>query len=544
MSGQPYNTRLDVATARNAYLANLKLRAELDDKNLQANKVYIRTGQLPTQPSDTRSLTEKLADVQRLKIEIRGKLSSITDGAEANKIAETLSPDELVFLSQNWKPIQEQMKKSYAVGVLAPIFVDYLRKFIGNFNESLGIETGLQQSGVKQMIANQQTIINDMVSRQELGEIYNLIQTLGYDRSSVGRSIVDSLRSIQDVVDILPVAIQQIGDANNSIEKTQMLTTLNNLVEQLPTRDDLSRTIATAESMKKSRDIQGLTMTLEKLDEILGSGGDIREEMAILRQLISESKSGSAMEFEDILAPTTAQAEFVEQPIAQASVSAEKTPQQLQIINNYNAIDSGQISSIPSLKAYIDKMYPFVGQELRISKNAWIRSLGFDRPYGNLGKFELNEIATQLNSLLREKAGIPPSATGNGFVSKGTIAKAVKGIKGMKGKGLSVRKNSGSIIEGDVDYGAGIMEQTKFIPIGRYLINKRQLERDIIAIKRPKGSIIAGLPSQRVSNKLGGVIRKILGGSIPSFEDFNDLDDGEKVFLNKVKYKVKYINIL
>ena len=51
MSGQPYKTPIDIANARQAYLANLQLRAELDDKNLQANKVYIKTGQLPVEPS-------------------------------------------------------------------------------------------------------------------------------------------------------------------------------------------------------------------------------------------------------------------------------------------------------------------------------------------------------------------------------------------------------------------------------------------------------------------------------------------------------------
>ena len=38
MSGQPYKNQLDILKVREAYLANLKLRAELDDKNLQANR--------------------------------------------------------------------------------------------------------------------------------------------------------------------------------------------------------------------------------------------------------------------------------------------------------------------------------------------------------------------------------------------------------------------------------------------------------------------------------------------------------------------------
>ena len=65
MSGQPVNTQLDIVTARKNYLANLNLRAKLDEKNFQANKIYIKTGQMPATPIDTRSVTEKLADVER-----------------------------------------------------------------------------------------------------------------------------------------------------------------------------------------------------------------------------------------------------------------------------------------------------------------------------------------------------------------------------------------------------------------------------------------------------------------------------------------------
>ena len=54
MSGQPTKTLQDVENFRKAYMANLNLRAELDDVNLQANQLFKRTGTLPQELTDTR----------------------------------------------------------------------------------------------------------------------------------------------------------------------------------------------------------------------------------------------------------------------------------------------------------------------------------------------------------------------------------------------------------------------------------------------------------------------------------------------------------
>ena len=51
MSGYPLNFPTDAAKLRQNYLANLSLQANINDMNLQANKIYKKTGQTPTQPT-------------------------------------------------------------------------------------------------------------------------------------------------------------------------------------------------------------------------------------------------------------------------------------------------------------------------------------------------------------------------------------------------------------------------------------------------------------------------------------------------------------
>ena len=99
MSGYPLNFPTDAAKLRQNYLANLSLQANINDMNLQANKIYKKTGQTPTQPTDNRTTAEKLGDIERLKIDVRGELSKIADGTQAAEIAQQLNPDELQFLA-------------------------------------------------------------------------------------------------------------------------------------------------------------------------------------------------------------------------------------------------------------------------------------------------------------------------------------------------------------------------------------------------------------------------------------------------------------
>ena len=78
-------TQAQIDAKRAAYIANLNLEAELEDRNLQAVKLNQRTGQ--TAPvSDMRTLEEKLQDVEKLKTSVRHSLLTITDPANATAI--------------------------------------------------------------------------------------------------------------------------------------------------------------------------------------------------------------------------------------------------------------------------------------------------------------------------------------------------------------------------------------------------------------------------------------------------------------------------
>lgn len=537
MSGQPYNTRLDMAKARQAYLANLQLRAELDDKNLQANKVYIKTGQLPVEPTDTRTLTEKLADVERLKIDIRSKLQEITDGEQAGKIVENLSPDQLTFLSQNFQPIKEQMKRNYALGVPADAFVDYLRRYIEKFNLTKGVELGLQQSSARELLANQEIILNRMVGVNDLDRITYYVREAGIQNSQLGRNLKDNIDELKYAMGILSADVlnqQKFNSIENAVERAEILQLLTNITETMPDKVEIRTLLLELEKASVRRDVGTLVQILSKLQELTDTGTDLREEIGVLQKIIDENRPIDTIPVENI--PYAGPATSYEQGFPEPTSALGR---QLVSNNGYKTIDRDKagipfLGTIGAKKEYIQSL--FRGNYLLGNMNDTIKEItkeipviSRENPNGvTLSQLKnddwCNYVIKELNKRLRDmmyQGSIPDDQLVAHYG------------RGMKGKGIA-RARPSQVLQSDIDYTKGIQPSAKFVPIGRYLINKRQLDKDIIAIKRPAGSTIPTLPSQRVSRNFGNVMRKVVGGGLPTYEELSNLTDDERVYLHKV----------
>ena len=85
-----------------------------------------------------------------------------------------------------------------------------------------------------------------------------------------------------------------------------------------------------------------------------------------------------------------------------------------------------------------------------------------------------------------------------------------------------------------VDVNAGIQPSPAYVRFGKYLINSKKLGNNIVSLRRDKGSTIKNIPARMISPHLGTIIKKILGGGMPSYEELNKLTDEEKQYLHKV----------
>jgi hypothetical protein len=126
MSGQPYKKISDIEKYRNQYIDALNLRATLDSTVQQAVKNYKETGALPavSQMKDSRTTSEILADVEKLKRDIAGSLAKVGSLQFGNAVVQRilsspLNQDNslLVFTAQRVNDIVDKLTRLYTYGI-------------------------------------------------------------------------------------------------------------------------------------------------------------------------------------------------------------------------------------------------------------------------------------------------------------------------------------------------------------------------------------------------------------------------------------------
>ena len=531
MSGQPLRQSGDSQVFREQYLANLGLRAKIDDKNLQANKTYKRTGQLPVEPTDTRTLAEKFADVERIKIDIRNKLLSITDGINAQEIVSRLDNASIVFLSQNWSVISDAMKKMYSMGVLADIFIDYLERYIIKYQQNRGVENNLQQQNMmNDLIFNTEAILRQMPSAVEIRNLNLAIIRGNLFNKRKQEQISQLLNYVMRQNEELESLVREVGQIDNAVNRAQLEELLSDAFQNIPKKDDIREFM---EGLVRPVDIENREKMNQIADDIASTfetaqmnAGDI----AVIRQLLDEytgQKSGGAKAEaeEDVgMAPPDFQQEII--PVSQIN-SASRTDL-IKFLSNIKKDLVSYYTSIPTLDErhnQLKDMYVKLNERITLLNSTTQKKAtsSVDRLTDANLRIILKEQPTQrIIGILygrREEEG-------------GGGSKAGKGISG--GAIYKPQKRYDVITKDEIDNTKGIKASPKFVPFGRFIIHKNQLDKDIISIRRPTGSSVGNLPSSRVSRKLGGMLRKIIGGGVPSFDELNSLDDEEKAFLHKV----------
>lgn len=141
----PFNIRQpqDRRKVYNEYLAGLQMQIDNLAKTEAAVDALEKTGVPPVQPTDTRTLSEKLLDVDKQKKVLRQSLLEITDGAEATKIMNTISDEDVVFLGVAFGDFSKMIKQKFSSGILAPLFNEVLQRYKRDYINSLSVQKGI-----------------------------------------------------------------------------------------------------------------------------------------------------------------------------------------------------------------------------------------------------------------------------------------------------------------------------------------------------------------------------------------------------------------
>lgn len=270
MNPQTIRNQSQLMKVREAYLANLELEQRNLKKTGDAVSVFQQTGQVPLAPQDTRSVNEKLGDIEKLKINLRKQLMSITDGQQAADIMNALSNEEIQSLSIVFADIASVLKAKYVNGVPAPLFLEYARRYLKDFSLNAGLASGNQN-----VIVDELRLTRDMLQRvmpsppimEELARSIEMApesQAKDAARQAV-RALGQSLPNIEDII-----ATQSIL---SEVELANLSSLITDALQQVPSASQvqkLSKDIINTlrnDSKKETENILTKTLNTVKIQQ-------------------------------------------------------------------------------------------------------------------------------------------------------------------------------------------------------------------------------------------------------------------------------------
>lgn len=87
---------------------------------------------------------------------------------------------------------------------------------------------------------------------------------------------------------------------------------------------------------------------------------------------------------------------------------------------------------------------------------------------------------------------------------------------------------------GLVNDAIGIQQTPRYIKFGKYLINTKKLEDGKLSLRTLNGGGVSKFPVYTMSHPFRKIVKKIVGGELPSKEQMSQLSDSEKQYLKRV----------
>jgi len=505
-AGAPLRHPRDAAKFREQYMSNLLLEAANNQKNLNANRVFKLTGQSPTPLVDTRSTTERAADLEGSKLSLRVKLTTVSDGVIASQIVAELSPEQIRFALDKWNTISEDMKRQYAQGVPSSVFIAYLNRLIQKSQEALEVQQGLQQSVGEAIIMSNVQLLYGLPR----GQIWSVLKsTVGRVEKQFGLDLAETKTKIDQQGQLVPSEedLQMINGLPQDIQM-DIKQRLNDIYQNFPTPEDLANAVGQMNVGMANRDRQYTMNELRSLDQLVTVPDSTVANVRTIRQLIEHANM-----------PRTPVG-IIDEPQEPPDFGLPAVPTADQRIA-FAPLDSAQFDALRTKKDkadYLNKVFefaPYIG--LHYTRRGRLTQLfKGTRPINpdNYTKDQLTEMYASSVPLIN---GLTGGTTGAGMV----------------GYGLRPQKTHVRQISHLVDKP---MEKPKpYTQFGRYFVNKHRLHaNDILAFRSPSGGNIAALPTERVSPHLAHVMRVLVGKGLPTYEEIHRLSQEDKMKLSNI----------
>jgi hypothetical protein len=510
MSGLPVNTKAQAQEYRKQYLAYLALEAQNDAYNMMANQVYKQTGQ-PSRPPDTRTTTEKLGDLEQLRVSLLTDLKAITDGQMAMETVADLTNDEIAFVSQMLPSIIADLKPKFARGVPSQALLSYIRALRRKELATSGVSFTAQESTA-------QSILNALMA---------------------GRAVGAPLPPFAPPAPAEPVA-PPVERRVPTPPALPARPSAPSFMEELRARS-LQRA-----SEQVTEPITMVSVPGESTGEtvVLAAPAPTPRRLSPLEEAVIQRAREMGIQAEDVASRGQAidLAELIERRGTNEPID---TRIQFSTKGEFMRLSYPKIRKwFEDWKYEIPGLSSLVPPELLVTRGVDTGKLKFSPPGGVPAAREslMAAAAFYIQHLLEQstiqempvsmgiETQVPSQLVGFGMKPRGLEPHSrFPTGRHILGYGLSKPKAKKTVT---IDMTQGLINSAPtFVPFGKYIINPSKLSRGIIEIKTMNGGKLSRYPEKRLSQNLTKIMRRMLEDRMPDEYDFNEMDMEDQNYL-------------
>lgn len=279
----------------NEYIANLDAQIENLSKTEEAVKTLALTGQPPIRPPDTRTLNEKMLDIEGQKRALRQALRDVTDGQNADIIMRTIEDEDVVFLAMAFQDFAKLLQSKFEGGIPAPIFNEYLQRYKADYINSVKTRQGDAQSKTtEELLLSIRELARIAPNNAQLRELRFAVDRL--PEGAVPESLrANVLRSVSELDILLPTS-EQISalDGMDAERQNQAQQAFNDGLSDITTGAVVQ---ALTQQLQQATSGQAKSVLEQILGQIVLTAHD-RDALAIAQGVAQEK---SAREIQDRL---------------------------------------------------------------------------------------------------------------------------------------------------------------------------------------------------------------------------------------------------
>jgi hypothetical protein len=491
--------------------------------------------------------------------------------------------------------IKKRFRYGIQSAIFLPYFRRYMAKFESNLGVEYGLT---QESGdaLRASFETLRDTLVSMDDITDLQTLLGTLSGYGKGVNNIVTNL-EEIREIVTLIPKIENDIRE-GRIQSANTLAMISTDINNIVETLPTSEEIIDLGITLQNLVERGDIQSdeIRYVLVRLQELTELNDETLQQVQVITDAIRQAEKDAEPLQELPLAEAVYSGDVEDINPDLGSIPQSKgTPKIKMFVNGYSSSDA--IKWANEAKQYLDDSGVPEEQvsggysQVRTGTGAtkWVvenndllsqyakpmkTTTYGDKRYGddfepldieerisrNVGLEEVDEepflirpnTSGAKKGKRERKATLTPPVTPSREEEEDFPTTEGKGMKPFKMKRFGIRgcgvgtqlkvangglrkETRGEIIKLDqIDFQKAVPQDKKFIPFGRFVINKNRLDKGVLAIKRPSGSVISQFPSQRISPKVQKILTNMIGGSLHSFEDYSDLDDDERAYLHRL----------